>query len=102
MLAKWPPYLRHRVLLSKIPQAKSVFSIEFVIPIGIKSMVNEVNNKQTNRNGKNLLQSSFDGSESSYARLKDDAYYHSQVAVGDPIRSKRTKRTHRKEIQNAE
>lgn len=39
----------------------------------------------------------FDGSEESFARLQND-YYRSEVAVGDPIRSKRTKRTLRDEI----
>lgn len=34
---------------------------------------------------------SFDGSEKSFARLRDE-YYRSQMAYGDPIRSKRTKR----------
>lgn len=58
-----------------------------------------------NVNGKNGIakvddkQNSFDGSEDSYARLQNQAYYHSQVAVGDPIRSKRTKRMHRTKNQ---
>lgn len=38
-----------------------------------------------------ISMSSFDGSEKSFARLRDD-YYRSQMARGDPIRSKRTKR----------
>lgn len=38
----------------------------------------------------------FDGSEKRFARSQND-YYLSQVAVGDPIRAKRTKRTLRDE-----
>lgn len=37
------------------------------------------------------VERTFDGSEENFARLQND-YYHSQVAIGDPIRSKRTKR----------
>lgn len=73
--------------------------IEIVIPIEIKSMDNISNvhagDKRVDRIKKVDEQSAFDGSESSYARLKNDAYYHSQVAVGDPIRAKRIKRIRR-------
>lgn len=72
--------------------------IEFVISIGIKSMDDNsnvnANDKQANGIGKVDEQFPFDGSENSYERLQNEAYYHSQVAVGDPIRSKRIKRIH--------
>lgn len=72
---------------------------EIVIPIEIKLMDNMSNvhaiNERTDRIQKVGEQTAFDGSEHSYARLKNDAYYQSQVAVGDPIRAKRKKRIRR-------
>lgn len=48
--------------------------------------------KATNMRSSELVgQALFDGPEKSFARSQID-YYHSQMAIGDPIRSKRTKR----------
>lgn len=100
--AKLRQHFRYRIWLCTIQIAK------FAAPIDIKSMddipnVHE-NDKQTNKIEKADEQASFDGSENSYARLQNHAYYHSQVATGDPIRSKRIKRmqskiSHRTKIQ---
>lgn len=65
---------------------------EIIIPIEIKSMDNIPNVHATKKVDE---QTTFDGSENSYARLKNGAYYRSQVAVGDPIRAKRIKRIRR-------
>lgn len=51
------------------------------------SSIGETSNTITSK----TVGQAFDGSERSFARLLND-YYLSQVAVGDPIRSKRTKR----------
>lgn len=52
--------------------------------------------KATNMSPSKIVgQTLFDGPEKSFARSQID-YYHTQVAIGDPIRSKRTKRMLRK------
>lgn len=98
-LAKW----RRRHARYGIWRCRIKFSVfgpnEIVIPIEIKSMDNISNehapNKRVDRIDKVNESITFDGPESSYARSKNDAYYRSQVAVGDPVRSKRTKRIRR-------
>lgn len=98
-LAKWRHRQSHYGIWLCSIQFSEFGPIEFVIPIDIKSMDNisnvYENDKQTNRIQKLDEQTTFDGSENSYARLQNNAYYHSQVAVGDPIRSKRMKRIRR-------
>lgn len=100
-LAKW----RRRHSRNGIWRCRIKFSefgpIEIVIPIEIKSMDN-ISNVHADRIQKNDKQTTFDGSESSYAHLKNDDYYHSQVAVGDPIRAKRIKRIRRTIALHAE
>lgn len=53
--------------------------IELEVPINIESIVEEPGAV------------SFDGPEKLFARTQND-YYHTQTAIGDPIRSKRKKR----------
>lgn len=98
-LAKW----RRRHSRNGIWRCRIKFSEfgpnEIVVPFEIKSMDNISNADRIQKNDK---QTTFDGSESSYAHLKNDDYYHSQVAVGDPIRAKRIKRIRRTIALHAE
>lgn len=93
--AKWRRNNRYGLWLYTMKITK-FGPIEFVIPIAIKSMdaIVNANGNDKQANGSIGEQTSFDGTENSYARLQNRAYYHSQVAVGDPIRSERTKRSH--------
>lgn len=98
--AKWRRYFCYGFQLVKSEPT------EFVIPIGIKS-TDDIPNVNVNDGQVNAIekvddeQTSFDGSENSYARLQNEAYYHSQVAVGDPIRSKRIERIDRTKFDDS-
>lgn len=98
-LAKWRRrHSRYGIWLC-IVQFLAFGPMEFVIPIDVRAMDDTANvhgnDKQANKIQKIDEQFTFDGPEKSYARLQNNAYYHSQVAVGDPIRSKRKKRIRR-------
>lgn len=67
--------------------------IELEVPINVESIVEE----SGRLNDGDIVpykyaERTFDGPEKIFARTQDD-YYRSQLAVGDPIRAKRTKRT---------
>lgn len=70
--------------------------IELEVPINVESIVEEmaqpmerdIDDYEPYKSAKQT----FDGSEKVFARTQDD-YYRSQMPIGDPIRSKRTKRT---------
>lgn len=63
--------------------------IALEIPINTESIVEDVGRHS---DIVEPIKRTFDGPEKSFARLQDD-YYASQVAIGDPIRARRTKRT---------
>lgn len=71
--------------------------IEVEVPINVESIVLEDAERQVEQDidveplSKSAKQS-YDGSEKSFARTQNN-YYRSQLAIGDPIRSKRNKRT---------
>lgn len=74
---------------------KVFIPIELEVPINIESIVDEVERpieRDIDVEPYEYAKRTFDGSEKLFARSHDD-YYHSQVATGDQIRSKRTKRT---------
>lgn len=63
--------------------------IALEIPINVESIVEDVGRRSDIAEP---IKRAFDGPEKTFARLQDD-YYGSQTAIGDPIRSRRTKRT---------
>ncbi|XP_055303737.1 uncharacterized protein LOC129569170 [Sitodiplosis mosellana] len=66
--------------------------IELEVPINVESIVEEYGrSRDVDVVPYKYADQAFDGSEKVYASTLDD-YYHAQTAVGDPIRSKRTKR----------
>lgn len=68
--------------------------IELEVPINVESIVEDGHaiERDTDIVPYKYPDRAFDGSEKMFARAHDD-YYRSQTAVGDPTRSKRTKRT---------
>lgn len=68
--------------------------IDLEVPINVESIVEE-SGRHIERDIEILpykyTERAFDGPEKMFARAQDD-YYRTQMAVGDPIRSKRTKR----------
>lgn len=69
--------------------------IELEVPINVESIVEESGRtieKEADLVPYKYSERTFDGPEKMFARTQDD-YYRSQMAVGDPIRAKRTKRT---------
>lgn len=66
--------------------------IALEIPINVESIVEDVGPHNDINEPIKRAMVAFDGPEKTFARLQDD-YYGSQVAVGDPIRARRTKRT---------
>lgn len=66
--------------------------IELEVPINVESIVEPIEKDADVVVPYKYSERTFDGPEKIYARSQDD-YYRSQMAVGDPIRAKRTKRT---------
>lgn len=69
--------------------------IQLMIPINVETIVENTEQhivQDTDVDDNKYAKRVFDGSEKNFARTQDD-YYRSQMAVGDPIRAKRTKRT---------
>lgn len=73
---------------SCVIDADQLMPIELVIPL--KSLVTHIAHRIDVDPSIHPVQT-FNGPEKSFSRLRND-YYHSQVAAGDPIRARRTKR----------
>lgn len=86
--SEWHPNSKHSPPCTLITNILVPIALE--IPINIESIVEDVGPRSDIT--ESIKVRTFDGPEKTFARLQDD-YYSSQVAVGDPIRARRTKRT---------
>lgn len=71
--------------------------IELDVPINVESILDDPDSSLNDDHRKQIDSTvgvqTFDGSEQLYARSRGNSFYRSQMAVGDPMRARRIKRT---------